>query len=169
MPLVSQIATAAFAATILATAVPGWAAADPDDAALGLKSASERPDEATRKPLKFFVEGAIGNASLRYEPGSRSLRRVSFDMFYSGRVATDWRFVLSDRLDHALPNSGGSDDTLNSLREAYLSWEGDGGNTVVDIGRINLRYGPAYGYNPTDFFRDGALRSITSVNPFARP
>jgi hypothetical protein len=30
---------------------------------------------------------------------------------------------------------------------------------------VNLRYGVASGYNPTDFFRAGAVRSIVSVNP----
>jgi hypothetical protein len=40
---------------------------------------------------------------------------------------------------------------VNSLREAYLSWQPEGGNMVMEFGRINLRYGPGYGYNPTDF------------------
>jgi hypothetical protein len=30
-----------------------------------------------------------------------------------------------------------------------------------------LRNGPGYGYNPTDFFRDGSLRVLTSADPFA--
>jgi hypothetical protein len=54
---------------------------------------------------------------------------------------------------------------VNSLREAYLSWQPEGGNMVMEFGRINLRYGPGYGYNPTDFFRDGSLRVLTTADP----
>ena len=32
---------------------------------------------------------------------------------------------------------------------------------------FNLRFGPGYGYNPTDFFRDGSLRVLTTADPFA--
>ena len=38
---------------------------------------------------------------------------------------------------------------------------------VLTFGPINLRYGPGYGYNPTDFFRDGSLRALTTADPFA--
>ncbi|HEX6364326.1 MAG TPA: hypothetical protein VFZ93_15320, partial [Albitalea sp.] len=34
-----------------------------------------------------------------------------------------------------------------------------------DAGRINARLGVAGGYNPTDWFRDRAVRSVTSVDP----
>lgn len=37
----------------------------------------------------------------------------------------------------------------------------------MEFGRINLRYGPGYGYYPTDFFRDGSLRTVTTADPFA--
>ena len=53
---------------------------------------------------------------------------------------------------------------MNTLREAYLSWQITP-DTMVDIGRVNLRYGSAVGYNPTDFFKVGALRSIVSPDP----
>ena len=53
---------------------------------------------------------------------------------------------------------------INSLREAYLSWQHTP-NTLIDVGRINAYQGVANGYNPTDFFREGALRSIISVDP----
>jgi len=36
---------------------------------------------------------------------------------------------------------------------------------VLGGGRINVRYGTAMGYNPTDYFREGANRSIISVDP----
>ena len=56
---------------------------------------------------------------------------------------------------------------MNSLREAYLSWQPASGASILEAGRINLRYGPGYGYYPTDFFRDGSLRTSTTADPLA--
>lgn len=135
--------------------------------ALDLESAKpEAPTEA-KKDTRIFVEGALGNSSQRYLPNSRDLARASFDLNYATRVGNGLRFVFSDRIDNVHPADGGADSTINSLREAYLSWQPGGANTVVEFGRINLRYGTAYGYNPTDFFRDGSLRTLTTANPFA--
>jgi hypothetical protein len=133
---------------------------------LALESAPVQKVEA-QSNIKMFVEGAIGTSSQRYQLGNADLRRASFDFNYSGRVGQGLRFVLSDRVDSIHPTSPGSDSTVNSLREAYLTWQSDSGSDIVDIGRINLRYGPGYGYNPTDFFRDGSLRTVTTANPFA--
>ena len=38
---------------------------------------------------------------------------------------------------------------------------------VLTFGPINLRYRPCYGCNPTDFFHDGSLRVLTTVDPIA--
>ena len=134
--------------------------------ALSLESASEAVPQTTRQS-KFFIEGAIGNASQRYLPESINSQRVSLDFSHSARLAPGLRAVVSDRLDYLYPTAAGADATVNSLREAYLSWQPEQGNTVVEFGRINLRYGPGYGYNPTDFFRDGSLRVLTTADPFA--
>ena len=141
-------------------------AADAELDALSLQSDAGTSIEAARE-TRFFVEGAIGNASQRYLPSSRNIGRASIDFWHSTRLAPGLRAVLSDRLDHIYPRDAGADSTVNSLREAYLSWQPGGESTVLEIGRINLRYGPGYGYNPTDFFRDGSLRVLTSADPFA--
>lgn len=167
MRLVPRLVLCGMASAALLSVAPGWAADDPDLGALDLKSAPEDPAQAGPKATRLFVEAGLGNAKQRYVDGSQSLRRASVDLYHASKFAPGWRFVLSDRLDHVHPAEPGSPDTLNSLREAYVSWEGGDATTVVDVGRINLRYGPGYGYNPTDFFRDGAVRSVTSVNPFA--
>ena len=135
--------------------------------ALDLEGA--KPDTATetKKDTRVFVEGALGNSSQRYLPDSRDLGRASIDLNYARRLGPGLRFVFSDRIDNVHPADGGADSTINSLREAYLSWQTEGGSTVLEFGRINLRYGTAYGYNPTDFFRDGTLRTLTTANPFA--
>ena len=150
-------------AVALAQALPGFAA---DEDALNLVSAPTAK-AAAASDTKIFAEAAVGSASLRYEPGNRNLGRVSLDFSHSARLATGLRAVISDRIDHFSAREEGTSATVNSLREAYLSWQPDGGNTVAEFGRINLRYGPAYGFNPTDFFRDGSLRTLTSANPFA--
>ena len=141
-------------------------AADSDDDALSLSSAPVEKTPQAPRNTRFFVEGALGVADLRDGSGTRSLRRLSFDFVHASNFAPGWRAVLSDRLDHMRPAEG-APDTINSLREAYVSWQQQSARSAVDVGRINLRYGPGYGYNPTDFFRDGALRTITSINPFA--
>ena len=149
----------------LIQAVPALGA-DMESDALSLEAAPEAPTEGARD-TKIFVEGAVGNASQRYLPESRNIGRASLDFSHTARLSPGLRAVVSDRIDHIYPADAGADATVNSLREAYLSWQPQAGNTIVELGRVNLRYGPGYGYNPTDFFRDGSLRTRTTANPFA--
>ena len=137
-----------------------------DEDALNLVSAPAATTEGL-KDTRIFFEAALGSASQRYASGDRSIGRISLDFLHSTRLGAGLRAVISDRIDHFNPREFGADSTVNSLREAYVSWQPDGGKTVVEFGRINLRYGPGYGYNPTDFFRDGSLRAVTSADPFA--
>ena len=146
-------------------AVPALGA-DLESDALSLEAAPAAPAQGARD-TKIFVEGAVGNASQRYLPESRNIGRASLDFFHTARLSPGLRAVVSDRIDHIYPAEAGADATVNSLREAYLSWQPEAGNTIVELGRVNLRYGPGYGYNPTDFFRDGSLRTRTTANPFA--
>lgn len=149
----------------LIQAVPALGA-DVESDALSLEPAREAPAQGARD-TKIFVEGAVGNASQRYLPESRNIGRFSLDFSHTARISPGLRAVISDRIDHIYPADAGADATVNSLREAYLSWQPDAGNTIWEIGRVNLRYGSGYGYNPTDFFRDGSLRTRTTANPFA--
>jgi hypothetical protein len=142
------------------------AADDPDADALSLGSAPVESAQA-QGGTRLFIEGAIGRADQRFEPGWRNIGRVSLDLSSSIRLGADWRAIISDRLDVLHPADPGRDRTVNSLREAYVSWQQGSGATLVDLGRVNLRYGPGYGYNPTDFFRDNTLRTMTTVNPLA--
>ena len=149
----------------LVQAVPALGA-DAESDALSLEAAPQAPTEVARD-TKIFIEGAVGNASQRYLPESRNIGRASLDFSHTARLAPGLRAVVSDRVDHLYPVDTGTDATVNSLREAYLSWQPEAGNTIVELGRVNLRYGPGYGYNPTDFFRDGSLRTLTTANPLA--
>jgi hypothetical protein len=147
-------------------AAPPVFALDAELDALSLESAPEAAPETPRS-TKLFVEGAVGNASQRYQSDRRNIGRASVDFSHSARLAPGLRAVISDRLDYFDPTLSGTDNAVNSLREAYVSWQPEGDRTVLELGRINLRYGPGYGYNPTDFFRDGSLRVITTADPFA--
>jgi len=150
----------------LIPALPALAAEDAD--ALKLEGATVEAAPAGVRDTKVFLEAAVGSSSRRYQLGSQDIGRASLDFSHTFRLGNGLRVVLSDRIDHLYPDVAGSDATINSLREAYVSWQEDGGSNVVEFGRINLRYGSAYGYNPTDFFRDGALRTLTTANPFAQ-
>ena len=142
--------------------------ADAESDALDLESAPVVAPKQSARDTKIFAEGAIGVVSQRYGLGSNSLSRFSIDISHTARLSAGWRAVISDRLDQIHPRDpAGADETVNSLREAYLSWQPEGGSSLVEFGRINLRYGPGYGYNPTDFFRDGSLRAVTTADPFA--
>lgn len=140
-----------------------WAS---DDAALDLKPA-DTPSATGGGGLKLFAELAAGRLSQRYGLGHEDARRASLDLLWTFKPAPQWRGVLSNRLDDIHPVEAGGRSTLNSLREAALGWQEADGRFAFDIGRINHRNGPAYGFNPTDYFRDGSSRAVTTADPLA--
>lgn len=145
---------------------PSPAAAAGDDLdALALESAVPAP-VSSASPTKIFVEAAAGGARLRDGQGSRDIGRLSLDARHSGPLGGALRMTVSARLDATEPEDPLVDNPVFSLREAFVSWQDDEATRVLEFGRINLRNGPAYGYNPTDFLRDNALRTITTLNPF---
>lgn len=159
------------AAPIIVCAALAWSgpALAADDAALDLvPDAAPAAKPSTRSPLKLFGEFALGRLSQRYGAGTETARRASLDLTLDLKPAPGWRAVLSDRLDDIHPVDEGGRSTLNSVREAYLAWQSADASLGVDLGRVNLRFGPAYGFNPTDYFRDGAARAVTSADPLAQ-
>jgi hypothetical protein len=114
--------------------------------------------------LTAFVETALGSTRQRYDAPDLNSRRLSFDVQYDKTLSKAWRVVLSDRLDTNGGNQSGQMSTVNTLREAYASWQ-PSEDHILDVGRINMRNGVAIGYNPTDYFRAGALRSVSSIDP----
>jgi hypothetical protein len=131
----------------------------------GLPEASTpAPVPTGAKPLRIALEAALGRVDLRRDHDERDLRRAAVDLRYE-RTSGPWRFYLSDRLDDTHPVPLGQRSTQNSLRELLVGWNGE--SASVEAGRINLRHGPAFGYNPTDYFRETALRTITTADPVA--
>jgi hypothetical protein len=126
------------------------------------------PDSVTAATgPRVFLEGSVGRAEQRYGLGSRSIGRMALDARHAMRLSPSWQAVGSARLDASRPEDPRIDNPVFSLREAYLGWQGETAMSAIEIGRINLREGPGYGYNPTDFFRDNALRTISTQNPFS--
>jgi len=133
-----------------------------DDAALML--ADEAAPEVQRaSDWQVFVEAAAGPARLR-NGSTIDLQRLSLDVQFDKSFARGWRAVFADRLDMNWRNDPVRQNGINTLKEAYLSWQVKD-DQLFDLGRINARFGVATGYNPTDYFRAGANRSIVSADP----
>lgn len=132
--------------------------------ALNLQSAPT-PPAGKEADLRLAIEAGVGRIDERSTAETQDGRRVSIDLRYSTALSDSWRASFSDRLDDTHPAPLGQHTMVNSLREAYVAWQAPGGSTTFDLGRINVRHGPAYGYNPTDYFRTGALRTVTTADP----
>lgn len=148
---------------LLLAAAPVFAAAADSDAD-ALKLADETPTTVARaSDWQIFTEVAAGQTRLR-NGNLLFNQRLSLDIQLDKRLAPGWRVVFADRLDINRQNNPEHESGINSLKEAYVSWEMQP-EQIFDLGRINARNGVALGYNPTDYFRSGTGRSIVSADP----
>jgi len=147
---------------LLAATVP--ALADDGDAAALLLADKTSTTAEQSGDWRVYVEAAA-RESRRQDP-SPALHggRLSIDARFDKTFAPGWRAVFADRLDLNRMDGVSGNRDINTLKEAYLSWQAQP-DRVADLGRINARNGVAMGYNPTDYFRAGALRSIVSLDP----
>jgi len=140
------------------------ALADDDDAAALLLADKTSTTAEQSSDWRTYIEAAARES--RRQGGGPALHgaRLSLDARFDKGFAPGWRAVFADRLDlNRIDGASGNQD-VNTLKEAYLSWQLQP-DRVADLGRINARNGVALGYNPTDYFRAGALRSIVSLDP----
>ncbi|MFX1739793.1 hypothetical protein PXJ20_26580 [Paraburkholderia sp. A1RI_3L] len=157
--------TALVCAAGLAAAHPALAADDVDGDALRLA------DTATAAPVtpsnwRGTFEAAVANYTAANQTAPVTLNdnaRVSNTLSYDG-TAGNWRTIISNRLDAGWRAGTSQYNAVDTLKQAYVSWQADP-NAIVDVGRVNLREGVASGFNPTDFFKAGALRSVVSIDP----
>ena len=156
--LTLSAAVSAAAATLSSAAPP----ADDDAAALSLPVPASMPD-GSQRPWSLTTEGALTSAALR-SGGSLQTERLTFDGRYDTTLAPGVRVVAADLLDLDAEQFLTVGHAINTFREAYVSWQ-PVDDVILDAGRINLRQGVAFGYNPTDFFREGALRTVDSLDP----
>lgn len=137
-----------------------------DDDALALQG-TPPAESAADSPLRLAVELGFGRLESGVASTLKNTHRAALDLRYSTRIDSSWQFSLSNRLDDYRPTEAGQGSTVNSLREAFLAWQQPGAATLIDIGRVNFRQGPGFGYNPTDYFRTCALRTLPTADPVA--
>lgn len=152
------------ALVLLLAAVTAPALADDGDAAaLALADKTTAAAEQSGD-WRVYVEAAAREARRQGAGTALHGGRLSIDARFDKTLAPGWRAVFADRLDmNRLEGVSGNRD-INTLKEAYLSWQVQP-DRIADLGRINARNGVALGYNPTDYFRAGALRSVVSLDP----
>ncbi|MES2325422.1 MAG: hypothetical protein V4633_24470 [Pseudomonadota bacterium] len=146
-------------ALLLASAAPARAG---DDDALLLADQAQTSAVAAAD-WRVFTEFAAGLTEQRYGLPAIHGQRWSLDMKYDKALAPGVRLVLSDRFDLRSQDKFAHHTGVNTPREGYLSWQASD-SRLFDAGWINLHNGAASGYNPTDYFRDSALRSVSSVD-----
>ncbi|MDL2336210.1 MAG: hypothetical protein QFE16_00060 [Pseudomonadota bacterium] len=154
--------TLAFAASAHAAEPPDALPDDLDALSLADKAPTTPPQAV--QAWRIFAEGAFGQTKIGGADPRFESSRASLDVRFDAHVAPGLRAVFSDRFDRLHSNGKPSADDVNTLREAYLSWARTD-EQIVDFGRVNVRRGAAFGYNPTDWFKEGALRSIVSPDP----
>lgn len=130
-----------------------------------LKLADEAPAVVEqRSDWRSFVEAGVGRFVRRADGTSQTSRRLSLDVQYEHTLSQKWSVAFADRIDTSWLPEGGGRHSINTLKEAYASWR-PLDDAMLDIGRVNVRNGVSLGYNPTDWFRRGAVRSVVSIDP----
>lgn len=130
-----------------------------------LRLADEAPAVVEKSSdWRSFAEAGLGRAMRRADGAWQPTRRLSLDVQYEHALSAQWSVAFADRLDTSWLPDGGGRHSINTLKEAYASWR-PLDDAMLDVGRINVRNGVAIGYNPTDWFRRGAVRSVVSIDP----
>lgn len=132
-----------------------------DEAALALADRTRAEAAAPRTCIEYSevatIETTYSDAAAPSTGG-----RGSFAIRCDAALAPEWRVVVSDRFDDFFAE-GAPNQSVNTLKDAYLSFRGS--TELFDFGRINLRQGVGFAYNPTDYFRADAVRALISIDP----
>jgi hypothetical protein len=148
---------------VLLVAPPPAVAGDDDAAALSLADKTSATAAETSN-WHLYLEAAASEARPQ-DPGfAVHGMRLSFDAKFDDSFAPGWRAVFADHVDFTRMDGTPGNQDINTLKEAYLSWHAQP-DLIADFGRINVRNGVGAGYNPTDYFRADAVRSIISIDP----
>ena len=146
---------------LFAVVAPAFAA-DDDAAALSLADQTVKTTQAT-SDWHAFVEAAAARSALR-GGGFEHDANLFLSARYDATFAPGWRAIFADLLDVRWQEHPSSQKTLNTIIDAYVSWQMRP-DAIIDAGSINTHNGVAFGYNPTDYFRANAVRSVISVDP----
>jgi hypothetical protein len=97
--------------------------------------------------------------------------QLSFDLLVQQAIMPSVNVSFSGRFDRFDPLSASASAAArrseSTIREAYATWSVSP-VTGFDGGRVNQRVGAAFGYNPTDFFKAGAVKMDVSPDPDSR-
>lgn len=159
----------AFARAADAGGADGTAGVDAADAAaLALADQPAATPAATAKPWKLNVQDAL-RASRYRDGGEAGRNQLSIEFEYGQWLTPSFAAHFSMRFDRFDPlgTSRTSSRDVTLVKEAYASWRASPA-LVVDAGRVNARLGAATGYNPTDFFRAGAVSLDVPPDPDSR-
>lgn len=162
--MLSYSTTRAAALLAMSLALAPHSHADDLDA-LSLDADEEAGISSTSASGRWYIEGSAGAAKRRFGLGSRSVGHLSFDVRQSAALADDLQAHVSVRVDAMRPEDARIDNPIISLREVYTGWQDNSAGIAIEAGRVNLREGPGYGFNPTDFLRDRTLRVYTTPDP----
>ncbi len=168
--------------TVLLIAVFGLAlpaaAQENDDLGLipGAVQTAAPPAATAQDRGKYSLANAFGwygyRGTFAVSPGdaipSRWNDRVSADALVTWKLSNSLRLTASDVLSASFADGVGfpREAVRNDLRELYATWE-VAPETYLETGRINVRNGVAFGYNPTDFFRARTSVAQSSSDPGA--
>lgn len=159
----------AFARAADAGGADGTAGVDAADAAaLALADQPAATPAATAKPWKLNVQDAL-RASRYRDGGEAGRNQLSVEFEYGQWLTPSFAAHFSMRFDRFDPlgTSRTSSRDVTLVKEAYASWRASPA-LVVDAGRVNARLGAATSYNPTDFFRAGAVSLDVPPDPDSR-
>jgi hypothetical protein len=154
MRVASLLLAAALASPVLAQ--------ESDEAALALADRVTSEPTQRRACIESAELAAIDTTNGDGSP-ARNGGRASLSIRCDGSLGRQWRGVVAGRFDE-LWADGLAAQSVSTLKEAYLSFR-PGTSFLLDTGRINVRQGVAYAYNPTDYFKADALRTIISIDP----
>lgn len=160
MPRLALLSAAVAACAVLA---PSTGACADDDAALSIADQATMVKEEA-SDWRVFAEGAVRESTRRSTGVVSHGGRLSLDARFDKVFAPGLRAVFADRLDMNRYYGAAGDGNINTMKEAYVSWQAQP-DRIADLGRVNVRSGVAMGYNPTDYFKVGALRSVVSIDP----
>jgi hypothetical protein len=103
--------------------------------------------------------------------GPSGINRLFVDGRFNFPVGEALDVHLSDRFDFDAQNDQSfpiHQNLLNAFREGYVEYRADGGNGFLDLGRINVKNGVGYSFNPTDFFKARTVLDQFSADPQAQ-
>lgn len=130
-----------------------------------LQLADDTPAAATEaRPWQAHAELAAGAAWPQTGAAAQQDTRISLDWRLEPTASGPWQLRAAGRLDVRSRPAPMQEHTVHTLKDAVLGYTASP-QVLVEAGRIRLRQGVALGYNPTDFFRDGSVRSEVSMDP----